>query len=106
MDIRPTLFLGLGTSGVRVIQEFRRLMFEQFTEAGLPIFQYLGLETDARPQAQRSDLPEEYTPKDYEKIKLPSVTVPHPENVAALLNDSHYAQMKRWLNPVLLKAET
>lgn len=105
MDIRPTLFIGLGTSGVRVIQEFRRLMFEQFTEAGLPIFQYLALETDAQAPAIQSDLPEEYTPKDYEKIKLLAVTVPHPENVTALLRDPRYAQMKRWINPVLLRTE-
>ena len=34
--IRPTLFVGLGTTGTNILKYLRRLMFEEYGRAGLP----------------------------------------------------------------------
>ncbi len=46
MEVSPTLFVGIGTSGYRIIEEIRTLMFETYGEAGLPIFQYISIDTE------------------------------------------------------------
>ena len=36
--IRPTLFIGLGTTGTKILKSLRQLMSEEYERAGLPIF--------------------------------------------------------------------
>ncbi|MFC1833695.1 tubulin-like doman-containing protein [Thermodesulfobacteriota bacterium] len=106
MEIRPTLFVGLGSTGVEIIKKFRRLMYEQFNQAGLPIFQYLGIETDKNYSAVDPLLPDEFARKHYEKIKLLHTTVAAPTGVRPRLdeNSSSYDEdLDEWLNPEMLK---
>ena len=44
--IKPTLFIGLGTTGLKILKSLRQLMFEEYGQEGLPIFRYVSIETD------------------------------------------------------------
>jgi hypothetical protein len=44
--LRPTLIVGLGTSGLTVVSEVQKLMYETFGVNRLPIFNYVYIETD------------------------------------------------------------
>ena len=46
--IRPTLFIGLGTTGTNILKKLRELMSEEYGHAGLPIFRYISIETDEK----------------------------------------------------------
>ena len=45
--IKPTLFIGLGTTGLKILKSLRQLMFEEYGQEGLPIFRYVSIETMA-----------------------------------------------------------
>lgn len=44
--LRPTLVVGIGTSGMEIVSEVQKLMYESFGVNSLPIFRYVYLETD------------------------------------------------------------
>jgi hypothetical protein len=44
--LRPTLLIGLGTSGLTIVSEVQKLVYETFGVNRLPIFRYVYLETD------------------------------------------------------------
>lgn len=44
--LRPTLLVGIGTSGLQVLSEVQQSMYETFGVNKLPIFEYVYLETD------------------------------------------------------------
>lgn len=46
MEIRPTLYVGLGTTGVEILTDLRELNLQEYGQAGLPIFRYVSIETD------------------------------------------------------------
>jgi hypothetical protein len=101
MEIRPTLFIGLGTSGVDIIAQFRRLMYEQFTRAGLPSFQYLGIETNG--EAPSPD--EEYSMDEFGRITFLRTTVSNMAGIKVKLHpggEDDMPDLKRWLSPDLL----
>ena len=101
MSIRPTLLIGLGSSGVRIIRHFRRFMFEQFSRPGLPIFGYIGIETDSRFDASDELLPKAFSQADYENIDLVSATVVNKDAVDQIQGD-YRSELNRWLDPGLL----
>lgn len=68
--IKPTLFVGLGTTGTKILKSLRQLMAEEYTRAGLPIFRYIAIETDGAMTADNPDSME-----DYEKITVVSATI-------------------------------
>ena len=39
--MQPTLFVGLGTTGTKILKSLRDLMAEEYTSKGLPIFRYV-----------------------------------------------------------------
>jgi len=49
-DVSKTLFLGLGGSGKEVLLRLRRLFYTNIRKTGLPINQYLWIDTDPRDQ--------------------------------------------------------
>ena len=73
MKVNPCLFIGLGTNGVNILQELRKLFYEEFGVGGLPCFRYVGIETD-RDNKPREVLP--HRAEDYEKIKMIPITIP------------------------------
>ncbi len=46
VNISPTLIIGLGGSGRKVCERLRRLFFTRFREPGLPVVDYLYIDTD------------------------------------------------------------
>ena len=48
MEIRPTLYVGLGTTGVEILTDLRELNLNEYGQAGLPIFRYVSIETDEK----------------------------------------------------------
>lgn len=47
LKIKPTVYVGLGTTGMEILNHLRRLNHQEYGEAGLPIFRYVSIETDA-----------------------------------------------------------
>ena len=46
LTIRPTLYIGLGTTGTEILDNLRDRNFQEYGRAGLPIFRYVSIETD------------------------------------------------------------
>ena len=98
--IRPTLFIGLGTTGTNILKRLRELMSEEYGRAGLPIFRYIAIETDGAMEVENTN-----QMKDYEQINLVSATIENFDTIKLKLdpNDPDYSpQWVDWLNPDLL----
>ena len=100
--MRPTLFVGLGTTGTKILKSLRDLMAEEYTYGGLPIFRYISIETDGD-----FDLENKEQMEDYERIMAVRATINntapiqrHKLNPGDPLYNPHLAE---WLNPELLK---
>lgn len=74
-SINPTLFIGLGSTGYRIIDQIRKRIFEEFGCGGLPCFRYIILESDAGERKQHPDDFLGKNPKDYEKINAIDITL-------------------------------
>ena len=101
--IRPTLFVGLGTTGTRILKNLRELMAEEYGKQGLPIFRYIAIETDGAMDASNSNGME-----DYERINLVSATIDNVSSVRLRLTPGeplYNPHLVDWLNPELLKIE-
>ena len=59
IDIRPTLLIGLGGTGKEVLRRLRRMFYEKYRVAGLPIMEYLWFDTDIRNQSLSGEVPDE-----------------------------------------------
>ena len=99
--IRPTLFIGLGTTGTNILKELRELMSEEYGRAGLPIFRYISIETD-----EKIEVGNTRSMKDYEKINLISATIENFDTIRLRLDPQDTIQFSPqwndWLNPDLL----
>ncbi len=100
MQLRPSIIIGLGSSGVNIIKEFRRLVFEQYGKAGLPIMSYLGVETDAGYKIEDPILPDSFLSDPYEKITLYKSTVAGAKEILGIKSDD----LAKWLDPEKLTA--
>ena len=99
--IRPTLFIGLGTTGTKILKKLRELMSEEYGRAGLPIFRYISIETDEKIEVENTR-----QMKDYEKINLISATIENFDTIRLRLDPqdtTHFSpQWNEWLNLDLL----
>lgn len=100
--IKPTLFVGLGTTGTKILKSLRDLMAEEYTSKGLPIFRYVSIETDGD-----FDLENKEQMEDYERIMAVRATIDstapikqHKLTPGDPLYNPHLAE---WLNPEILK---
>ena len=121
MKIRPTLYVGLGTTGVEIINKLRILNREEYGTTEYPIFRYISIETDTSkdgivkeldahdmvyysdhdmPQViDRGPLPE------FKKNKVLYTTIPSVEPISNAISPKHPAYNKdldAWLNPEIL----
>ena len=48
VSIRPTVLIGLGGTGKEVLRRLRRMFYEKYRMAGLPVMEYLWFDTDIR----------------------------------------------------------
>ena len=107
--IKPTLFVGLGTTGTKIIKSLRQLMFEEYGHAGLPVFRYIAIETDGDENGVDPELRLTNRMDDYERIEVVSATIDNTTPIYNKLNPSHRdynSHLAKWLNPDLLKVET
>ena len=102
-SVQPTLFIGIGSTGVDILDRLRKYVYEEFGEAGLPCFRYLALETNAETKVDDGFLPHE--PQDHEKIKMLYITIPDIEVIKSRLipGREHYLRgLDEWLDQNLL----
>lgn len=45
--IRPAMVIGIGTSGTKVIESLRKIMYEHLGQNSLPVFHYIAIETNS-----------------------------------------------------------
>lgn len=103
--IKPTLFVGLGTTGTKILKSLRQLMAEEYTRAGLPVFRYIAIETDGDERGEDPSLMSTERQKDYEQITVISATIDDTGPIRFRLTPGHplhMPQLAEWLNPQLL----
>ena len=98
-NVSPTLFIGLGGSGKEVLMRLRRLFYTNIREIGLPINQYLWIDTDIRRQNIQK--------QDYDPIS-DSLYFPQTDTIdVQVLNDqleeyfdhpANYGHIFEWLH--------
>ena len=105
--IRPTLFLGIGSTGTRVLKYLRQLMFEEFiNHAGLPIFRYVAIETDGDEDGTDKELRLSSQAQEFEKIHVIHTVIPDTTVIESKLDPSSHEYspaLQSWLDPELLK---
>ena len=107
--IKPTLFVGLGTTGAKIIKSLRQLMFEEFGHAGLPVFRYIVIETDGDEKGEDPELRLTNQMQDFERIEVISATIENTRPIYNKINPNHTQynrHLAAWLDPELLKVET
>ena len=50
--INPTLFIGLGTTGLKILEYLQEMVLEQYGTTKLPIFEYIVIDVDERRRAE------------------------------------------------------
>ena len=104
-SLTPSLFIGIGSNGWRILDDLRKLMFEEFGQAGLPCFRYIGIETNAERKVDDSFLP--HNPHDYEKVEPIHITIPNinvvEQHIDPRLDQTYLPGLHDWLDDRLLK---
>ena len=98
--IKPTIFIGLGTTGIGILKTLRQLMSEEFSKGGLPIFRYVAVETT---EIETGDNRNSF--EGYEKISVVNATIPDLTPIRTRLDPNHpnyNPDMADWLNPEIL----
>lgn len=98
--IKPTIFVGLGTTGTDILKQLRQLMSEEFENFGLPIFRFISIETR---DEETGDNPRHF--KNYEEIKVVNATIESTDPVKLKLDPdhpTHNEHLTEWLNPPIL----
>ena len=126
LKIRPTVYVGLGTTGMEILNHLRRLNHLEYGQAGLPIFRYVSIETDASKSGRipmidadervRGKLDEEgvpiletgLPPNAYEVNEVIHTTLSFPEPIRAKINSTNSQifdeDMASWLDETILDA--
>ena len=98
--IKPTIFVGLGTTGTDILKTLRELMSEEYEKAGLPIFRYISIETkDTEDGANRKHY------EDFERIEVVNAIIEGATAIQSQLDPnqpSYSPELAKWLNPDLL----
>ena len=98
--IKPTIFIGLGTTGVNILKTLRQLMSEEFGKGGLPLFRYVAIETT---EVESGDNLNSF--EEYEQITVVNATIPDLTPIRKCLDPNHpnyNPDMADWLNPEIL----
>ena len=108
LTIRPTLYIGLGTTGTEILDNLRERNFQEYGRAGLPIFRYVSIETDQGNTGKFSsidaddrvefDLPDEdsvprilrsgLAPQSYERNRVIHTTISDREAIRGQIDPS------------------
>ena len=93
--ISPTLFIGLGSTGLAIIEHLQELLLEHYGRPSLPIFHYIAIETREGVEVKRS----EWGANDIELLRL---TISNTNFVKRELLAGNRKYLEEWLNPKLL----
>ena len=126
LKIRPTVYVGLGTTGMEILNHLRQLNHLEYGQAGLPIFRYVSIETDASKSGRipgidadervRGKFDEEgvpiletgLPPNAYEVNEVIHTTLAFPEAIRAKINPANRPifneDMASWLDEMILDA--
>ncbi len=125
LKIKPTVYVGLGTTGMEILNHLRRLNHLEYGHAGLPIFRYVSIETDAGktgidPQIDDNHIAFGYEdgvpksfgsghpPRPYEVNEVIHTTLSFPEPIRAKINSANSEifneDMASWLDETILDA--
>lgn len=104
VTISPSLFIGLGTTGWKMVDELRKLIYEEFGRAGLPCFRYAALETDLGYSGDNGFLPNK--PEAHESVRPLYITIPNLDVVKTRIDRRSGADycpgLADWVDPTLL----
>ena len=100
INVSPTLFLALGGSGKETIMRLRRNFYTNMRTTGLPIHEYLWIDTDPRRQNIRG---KEYD-DIFSKIHMPAADIIDAQVATDQIDNyfnhqSNYDHIFRWLHP-------
>lgn len=127
LKIRPTVYVGLGTTGTEIINHLRALNHKEYGYAGLPIFRYISIETDAGNNGQSGEIDNDdrvhfgydgdvpkslafgLSPQSYERNQVVHTTISDPEPIRARIdNPDSYVfdkDLAGWLSERILDSE-
>lgn len=107
MKIRPTLYVGLGTTGTDILNHLRVLNHQEYGRAGLPIFRYVSIETDNSSDGTTPQIDMRSNLESYEVNQVITTTIPNTQPIYERLQpnspryDKHLAE---WLDEKVLGA--
>jgi hypothetical protein len=96
--IYPTLFIGLGSTGLDILERFQEMVLEHYGRASLDIFRYIAIETREGAEISRSDWGEN-------EIKLLKPVIRNTDAIKNAIKSDHRQYLAEWLNPELLKID-
>lgn len=94
--LRPALFIGIGSTGLSILEKFEDLVFEHYGRPALPIFRYLALETREGAEVRRSEW-------GLSEIRLLKPVIRNTDAVRNALDAGQKAYLRSWLDPNLLR---
>ncbi|MFQ5632327.1 MAG: tubulin-like doman-containing protein, partial [bacterium] len=103
VKISPTLIIGLGSSGLEMINSVRELFYEELGYAGLPLVRFLHISSHTGGETIKS-LPNEQFANEWEKIKIADASIGRDRYLQVKLKidpDNHLyrPELAEWLNP-------
>ena len=96
--IYPTLFIGLGSTGLNILKQFQELVLEHYGRASLDIFKYIAIESREAAEIERSEWGEN-------EIKLLRPVIKSTDAIKSSIDSGHKQYLKDWLNIELLNIE-
>lgn len=93
INISPTLIIGVGTSGLEMINSVRELFFEEFSTAGLPLVRFLHISSSE--ENEPFNLDNSNFNNNYEQIQI----------AKAYLNDSDHMEIRSLVDPASFKKD-
>ena len=106
-ELRPTVVLGVGSFGSKVVSRLRTLVFEELGYPGLPIFSFISLSTHSDHENVEIDPPHNNYSEEWERLTQlkASFTTNIKERLKSLLGSGPLAEQqpgwRDWLDPVL-----
>ena len=125
MKIRPTLYVGLGTTGTEILNHLRKLRHKEYGSTEYPIFRYVSIETDTSTDGIVPEIDGNVHYIAYDEQDIPRVkstvfrpesgankvihtTIPTTEPIRDAINPTHpsYSEhLDAWLDPKILDVD-
>jgi hypothetical protein len=94
--ISPALFIGLGTTGVNILEHLQDLVLEEYGVPALPIFKYLAIETD---ESRKVNVPS----WAQNEIEVVHPVIKNTREIADELKKGQKGHLASWLNQDVLR---